>query len=98
VTFVSHDGVQLLPVVGIPPAAAWTSRGSRGSSVIAKPSRGFGPATNAVGPGFTATELTPFGGAGQPAEKGAEVIVRMAPVGSDGPTGTFQKGDGELRW
>ena len=53
---------------------------------------------NAVEPGFTATELTPFGGAGQPAEKGAEVIVRMAHVGRDGPTGTFQKGDGELRW
>ena len=97
-TFVSHDGVQLVPVVGIPPAAAWTSRSSRGSSVIAKPSRGFGPATNAVEPGFTATELTPFSGAGQPVEKGAEVIVRMATIGRDGPTGTFQEGDGELRW
>jgi NAD(P)-dependent dehydrogenase (short-subunit alcohol dehydrogenase family) len=53
---------------------------------------------NAVEPGFTATELTPFSGAGQPVEKGAEVIVRMATIGRDGPTGTFQEGDGELRW
>ena len=53
---------------------------------------------NAVEPGFTATELTPFSGAGQPVEKGAEVIVRMATIGRDGPTGTFQEGDGELAW
>jgi NAD(P)-dependent dehydrogenase (short-subunit alcohol dehydrogenase family) len=53
---------------------------------------------NAVEPGFTATELTPFSGAGQPVEKGAEVIVRMATIGTDGPTGTFQEGDGELAW
>jgi NAD(P)-dependent dehydrogenase (short-subunit alcohol dehydrogenase family) len=53
---------------------------------------------NAVEPGFTATELTPFSGAGQPVEKGAEVIVRLATIGRDGPTGTFQEGDGELRW
>ena len=39
---------------------------------------------NAVEPGFTATDLTPFSGAGQPVEKGAEVIVRMATIGKDG--------------
>ena len=43
---------------------------------------------NAVEPGFTATDLTPFSGAGQPVEKGAEVIVRMATIGKDGPSGT----------
>jgi NAD(P)-dependent dehydrogenase (short-subunit alcohol dehydrogenase family) len=53
---------------------------------------------NAVEPGFTATDLTPFSGAGQPVEKGAEVIVRMATIGKDGPTGTFQEGEGELGW
>ncbi len=53
---------------------------------------------NAVEPGFTATDLTPFSGAGQPVEKGAEVIVRMASIGRDGPTGTFQEGEGELAW
>ncbi len=53
---------------------------------------------NAVEPGFTATDLTPFSGAGQPVEKGAEVIVRMASIGTDGPTGSFQEGEGELAW
>jgi NAD(P)-dependent dehydrogenase (short-subunit alcohol dehydrogenase family) len=53
---------------------------------------------NAVEPGFTATDLTPFSGAGQPVEKGAEVIVRMATIGVDGPTGTFQEGEGDLAW
>ena len=51
---------------------------------------------NAVEPGFTATDLTPFSGAGQPVEVGAAVIVRMASIGQDGPTGTFQEGEGEL--
>jgi NAD(P)-dependent dehydrogenase (short-subunit alcohol dehydrogenase family) len=53
---------------------------------------------NAVEPGFTATELTPFSGAGQPVELGAEVIVRMATIGKEGPTGTFQEGETELGW
>jgi NAD(P)-dependent dehydrogenase (short-subunit alcohol dehydrogenase family) len=53
---------------------------------------------NAVEPGFTATELTPMSGAGQQVEKGAEVIVRMATIGADGPSGTFQEGDDELAW
>jgi NAD(P)-dependent dehydrogenase (short-subunit alcohol dehydrogenase family) len=53
---------------------------------------------NAVEPGFTATDLTPFSGAGQPVDKGAEVIVRMATIGEDGPTGTFLEGEGELAW
>ena len=53
---------------------------------------------NAVEPGFTATELTPFSGAGQPVEQGAGVIVRMATIGKDGPTGTFEEEVGELAW
>jgi NAD(P)-dependent dehydrogenase (short-subunit alcohol dehydrogenase family) len=53
---------------------------------------------NAVEPGFTATDLTPFSGAGQPVEDGAQVIVRMATIGPDGPTGTFQEGEDELAW
>jgi NAD(P)-dependent dehydrogenase (short-subunit alcohol dehydrogenase family) len=53
---------------------------------------------NAVEPGFTATELTPFSGAGQPVAVGAEVIVRMATIGQEGPTGTFQEGESTLGW
>jgi len=52
---------------------------------------------NAVEPGFTATDLN--GGAGrQSVEEGAEIIVRMAQVGSDGPTGRFFDVRGEVPW
>lgn len=54
---------------------------------------------NAVEPGYTATEL---GGQanphGRPVETSAAVIVRLATIGGDGPTGTFQEDDGELGW
>lgn len=54
---------------------------------------------NAVEPGYTATEL---GGQanphGRPVEVSARNIVRMASIGADGPTGTFQEDDGELGW
>jgi NAD(P)-dependent dehydrogenase (short-subunit alcohol dehydrogenase family) len=53
---------------------------------------------NAVEPGFTATDLTPFSGAGQPVEAGAAVIVRLATIGKDGPTGTFEENEGALAW
>jgi len=53
---------------------------------------------NAVEPGFTATDLTPFSSAGQPVEEGAKVVVRMASIGVDGPTGTFQEGTDILPW
>jgi NAD(P)-dependent dehydrogenase (short-subunit alcohol dehydrogenase family) len=54
---------------------------------------------NAVEPGYTATGL---GGAdnshGRPVEISARNIVRMAAIGTDGPTGTFQEDDSELGW
>jgi hypothetical protein len=31
-------------------------------------------------------------------EESVEVIVRMATIGRDGPTGTFPEDDGELAW
>jgi NAD(P)-dependent dehydrogenase (short-subunit alcohol dehydrogenase family) len=53
---------------------------------------------NAVEPGYTATD---FGGAnhgGRPVEESAQVVVRVASIGTDGPTGTFQEDAGELGW
>lgn len=54
---------------------------------------------NAVEPGYTATRL---GGQdnphGRPVEVSAEVVVRWATIGPDGPTGTFQEDHGELGW
>ena len=52
---------------------------------------------NAVDPGFTATDLNHNTGT-QTVEQGAEVIVRMAQIGPDGPTGTFQSAAGPLSW
>ncbi|HEY0248236.1 MAG TPA: SDR family NAD(P)-dependent oxidoreductase, partial [Gryllotalpicola sp.] len=56
---------------------------------------------NAVEPGYTATELggtDPATSAGRPAEVSARVVVRLACIGADGPTGTFQEDDGVLGW
>ena len=52
---------------------------------------------NAVDPGFTATDLNHHAGT-QTVEEGAEVLVRMAQIGTDGPTGTYQNAAGPLPW
>lgn len=54
---------------------------------------------NAVEPGYTATELGGHDNSqGRPVEISARNIVRLAAIGGDGPTGTFQEDDGELGW
>ena len=52
---------------------------------------------NAVEPGFTATDLNLNTGT-QTAEEGAEIIVRMAQLGPDGPTGGYFHEAGALPW
>lgn len=52
---------------------------------------------NAVEPGFTRTDLNGNSGR-QTVEQGAEIIVRMAQVGPDGPTGGFFDAEGVLPW
>jgi NAD(P)-dependent dehydrogenase (short-subunit alcohol dehydrogenase family) len=52
---------------------------------------------NAVEPGFTKTDLNGNTGT-QTVEEGAEIIVRMAKVGPDGPTGGFFDVEGTLPW
>ncbi|MDL2075023.1 SDR family oxidoreductase [Streptomyces sp. GXMU-J15] len=52
---------------------------------------------NAVEPGFTATDLNGRTGT-QTVEEGAEIIVRMARVGVDGPTGGYFSAEGPLPW
>jgi NAD(P)-dependent dehydrogenase (short-subunit alcohol dehydrogenase family) len=52
---------------------------------------------NAVDPGYTATDLN--GGTGtQTVEEGAEIIVRMAQIGRDGPTGGYFDARGPVSW
>jgi NAD(P)-dependent dehydrogenase (short-subunit alcohol dehydrogenase family) len=52
---------------------------------------------NAVEPGYTATDLNAHTGP-QTVEQGAEIIVRMAQVGPDGPTGGYFDAEGPLPW
>jgi NAD(P)-dependent dehydrogenase (short-subunit alcohol dehydrogenase family) len=52
---------------------------------------------NAVDPGYTATDLNGRTGI-QTVEQGAEVIVRMAQLGPDGPTGGYFAARGPLAW
>jgi NAD(P)-dependent dehydrogenase (short-subunit alcohol dehydrogenase family) len=52
---------------------------------------------NAVEPGYTATDLNGNTGT-QTVEEGAEIIVRMAQVSPDGPTGAYFDAEGPLPW
>ncbi|MFJ7074046.1 SDR family NAD(P)-dependent oxidoreductase [Streptomyces sp. NPDC098781] len=52
---------------------------------------------NAVEPGFTATDLNGRTGT-QTIAEGAEIIVRMARLGPDGPTGGYVDVNGPLPW
>lgn len=52
---------------------------------------------NSVEPGYTATDLNRHAGS-QTVEEGAEIIVRMALVGPDGPTGGYFDAEGPLPW
>jgi NAD(P)-dependent dehydrogenase (short-subunit alcohol dehydrogenase family) len=54
---------------------------------------------NSATPGLTATDFAPSARrAGHPVEEGAKVLVRMATIGADGPTGTFVDADGVVPW
>jgi NAD(P)-dependent dehydrogenase (short-subunit alcohol dehydrogenase family) len=52
---------------------------------------------NAVDPGYTATDLNGHRGT-QSIGQGAEIIVRMANLGHDGPSGTFVDVNGTVPW
>ena len=52
---------------------------------------------NAVEPGFTKTDLNGNTGIQTP-EQAAEVVIRLATVGQDGPTGGFFDRSGPLPW
>ena len=52
---------------------------------------------NVVDPGYTATDLNGHRGVQSVAE-GAAIIVRMASIGADGPTGSFVAASGPVGW
>ncbi len=51
---------------------------------------------NALEPGTTATDMTAAFGIGRPVDESARVVVRLATLDADGPTGTLQDEAGEL--
>lgn len=53
---------------------------------------------NAACPGLTATDFTAGFPGAQPVEEAVGVIVRMATLGPDGPTGTVEENTGPLAW
>ncbi len=53
---------------------------------------------NALEPGTTATDMTAAFGIGRSPEESARTVVRLATLGADGPTGTFQDENGTLPW
>jgi NAD(P)-dependent dehydrogenase (short-subunit alcohol dehydrogenase family) len=52
---------------------------------------------NVVDPGYTATDLNGNRGT-QTVTEGTDAIVKLASIGSDGPTGTFQDRNGTVPW
>jgi NAD(P)-dependent dehydrogenase (short-subunit alcohol dehydrogenase family) len=52
---------------------------------------------NAVDPGYTATDFNDHRGT-QTIEEGAEIIVAMAQIGPDGPTGGYFDRHGPVPW
>ena len=53
---------------------------------------------NALEPGTTATDMTAAFNIGRPVEESARVVVGLATLDADGPTGTLQDEGGELPW
>lgn len=53
---------------------------------------------NAVEPGYTETAMTAAMGGGRPAEESAKVVVGLATIDADGPSGTYTDESGVLPW
>jgi NAD(P)-dependent dehydrogenase (short-subunit alcohol dehydrogenase family) len=63
----------------------------------AKELRETGIKVNAADPGFTATDLNQHRGY-RTVQQAAVIAVRLATLGADGPTGTFQDENGTVPW
>jgi NAD(P)-dependent dehydrogenase (short-subunit alcohol dehydrogenase family) len=53
---------------------------------------------NSATPGLTATDFAPSAARGHSVAEGAEILVQMATIGPDGPTGTFVDINGAVPW
>lgn len=85
------------PAYGYPGVAYPASKAALNMVTVQYAKAFPGMRVNAVEPGFTATDLNGRTGT-QSVEEGAEIIVRMAQVGPDGPTGGYVDAAGPLPW
>ena len=80
------------------PGVAYPASKSAVNMVTVQFAKAFpGMRINAVEPGYTKTDLNGNTGL-QTVEQGAEIIVRMARMGADGPTGGYFSKRGPIPW
>ncbi|RYZ02546.1 MAG: SDR family NAD(P)-dependent oxidoreductase [Myxococcales bacterium] len=80
------------------PALAYCSSKSAVTMLTVQYAKGLpGMRINVVDPGYTATDLNHHSGP-QTVEQGTDAIVRLATIGKDGPSGTFQDAAGTVPW
>ena len=80
------------------PGVAYPASKAAVNTVTVQYAKAFpGIRINAVDPGYTATDLNGRTGT-QTVEEGAGIIVRMAQIGPDGPTGGYFDAVGPLAW
>ncbi|GGO69025.1 SDR family oxidoreductase [Nonomuraea cavernae] len=88
------------PLTGLPPSAAYAPSKSALNALTvqyANELRKDGILVNAVSPGYVATDINNHSGYLTPAQ-GAAVVVSLATLGPDGPTGGFFSDDGPVPW
>jgi NAD(P)-dependent dehydrogenase (short-subunit alcohol dehydrogenase family) len=80
------------------PGVAYPASKTAVNAVTVQYAKAFpGMKINAVDPGYTATDLN--GGTGtQTVQQGAQIIVKMAQAGPDGPTGGYFDANGPVAW
>lgn len=88
------------PFAGLPPAAAYAPSKTALNALTlqyANELRKDGILVNAAAPGFCATDINQHTGH-RTAAQGAAVVVRLATLGADGPTGGFFSENGPIPW
>jgi NAD(P)-dependent dehydrogenase (short-subunit alcohol dehydrogenase family) len=80
------------------PGVAYPASKTAVNTITVQYAKAFpGVRINAVDPGYTATDLNGRTGT-QTVEEGAGIIVRMAQIGPDGPTGGHFTAGGPVAW